>query len=138
MTQSELQIHFNQQYKHTTDRIHSLIAKDLGVKKLYTQSNLWCETINIDLRHTATILISSSTFSYSLNLKGHEMLKYRFGLEVNNAPNYKNITEGDIKSHSTDFRGKIETTNNLLKSIVAVKKEILQELEHYQNYNYQF
>jgi hypothetical protein len=138
MTQSELRTHFNQQYKHTTDRIHSLITNDLGVKKLYTQSNLWCETMNIDLRHTTSIVISSSTFTYTLDLKGHEMLEYRFNRSVNNAPDFKRMTKGDIESHSTDFRGLIETTNNLLKSIMSVKKEILQELEHYQNYNYQF
>lgn len=138
MTQSELRTHFNQQYKHTTDIIHSLIANDLGVKKLYTQSNLWCETMDINLRHTASIVISSSTFTYTLDINGHEMLEYKFNRSVNNAPDFKRITKGDIESHSTDFRGLIETTNNLLKSIMSVKKEILQELEHYQNYNYQF
>lgn len=138
MTNKDIRAHFNEQYKLTTERIHSLIAKDLGVKKLYTQSNLWCETTDIDLRHTATIIISSSTFTYTLDIGGHEMLEYRFNRSVNNAPDFKRITKGDIESHSTDFRGLIETTNNLLKSIMSVKKEILQELGHYQNYNYQF
>lgn len=138
MTNKDIRTHFNEQYKLTTDRIHNLIAKDLGIKKLYTQSNLWCETTDIDLRYTATITISSSTFVYTLDLKGHEMLEYIFNRSVNNAPDFKCITKGDIESHSTDFRGLIETTNNLLKSIMSVKKEILQELEHYQNYNYQF
>ena len=138
MTNKDIRAHFNEQYKLTTDRIHSLIAKDLGIKKLYSQANLWCEVIDIDLRHTATIIISSSTFTYTLTLSEHEMIEYKFGRSVNNAPDFKRITKGDIESHSTDFRGLIETTNNLLKSIISVKKEILQELEHYQNYNYQF
>ena len=138
MTNKDIRTQFNQQYKLTTDRIHSLIAKDLGVNKLYTQYNLWCEIIDIDLRHTATIIISSSTFTYQLELSGHEMIEYKFGRSVNNSPDFKRITKGDIESHSTDFRGLIETTNNLLKSIISVKKEILQEIEHYQNYNYQF
>ena len=138
MTNKDIKAHFNEQYKLTKDRIHSLIAKDLGIKKLYSQANLWCEVIDIDLRHTATIIISSSTFSYQLDLNGHEMIEYKFSRSVNNAPDFKRITKGDIESHSTDFRGLIETTNNLLKSIISVKKEILQEVEHYQNYNYQF
>ena len=138
MTNKDIRTHFNEQYKLTTDRIHSLIAKDLGIKKLYSQANLWCEVIDIDLKHTATIIISSSTFTYKLNLSDHEMIEYKFGRSVNNAPDFKRITKGDIESHSTDFRGLIETTNNLLKSIISVKKEILQEVEHYQNYNYQF
>ena len=138
MTNKDIRAHFNEQYKLTTDKIHSLIAKDLGIKKLYSQANLWCEVIDIDLRHTATIIISSSTFTYTLTLSEHEMIEYKFGRSVNNAPDFKRITKGDIESHSTDFRGLIETTNNLLKSIISVKKEILQEIEHYQNYNYQF
>ena len=138
MTNKDIRAHFNEQYKLTTDRIHSLIAKDLGLKKLYSQANLWCEVMDIDLRHTTTIIISSSSFTYQLKLNGHEMIEYKFGRSVNNAPDFKRVTKGDIESHSTDFRELIETTNNLLKSIVAVKKEILQELEHYQNYNYQF
>ena len=138
MTNKDIRAHFNEQYKLTTDRIHSLIAKDLGIKKLYSQANLWCEVIDIDLKHTATIIISSSTFTYQLELSGHEMIEYKFGRSVNNAPDFKRITKGDIESHSTDFRGLIETTNNLLKSIISVKKEILQEIEHFQNYNYQF
>lgn len=138
MTNKDIKAHFNKQYKLTTDRIHSLIAKDLGINKLYTQSNLWCEVIDIDLRHIATIIISSSTFTYQLELSGHEMIEYKFGRSVNNSPDFKRITKGDIESHSTNFRGLIETTNNLLKSIMSVKKEILQEIEHYQNYNYQF
>ena len=138
MTNKDIRAHFNEQYKLTTDRIHSLIAKDLGLKKLYSQANLWCEVMDIDLRHTTTIIISSSSFTYQLELNGHEMIEYKFTKSVNNAPDFKRITKGDIESHSTDFRGLIETTNNLLKSIMSVKKEILQELEHYQNYNYQF
>ena len=138
MTNKDIRTQFNEQYKLTTDRIHSLIAKDLGINKLHTQSNLWCEVIDIDLKYTATIIISSSTFTYQLNLNGHEMIEYKFSRSVNNAPDFKRITKGDIESHSTDFRGLIETTNNLLKSIISVKKEILQEVEHYQNYNYQF
>ena len=138
MTNKDIRTQFNEQYKLTTDRIHNLIAKDLGIKKLYSQANLWCEVIDIDLRHTATIIISSSTFTYTLTLSEHEMIEYKFGRSVNNAPDFKRITKGDIESHSTDFRGLIETTNNLLKSIISVKKEILRELEHYQNYNYQF
>ena len=138
MTNKDIRTHFNEQYKLTTDRIHNLIAKDLGIKKLYSQANLWCEVIDIDLRHTATIIISSSTFTYTLTLSEHEMIEYKFDRSVNNAPDFKRITKGDIESHSTNFRGLIETTNNLLKSIISVKKEILQEVEHYQNYNYQF
>ena len=138
MTNKDIRTQFNEQYKLTTDRIHSLIAKDLGVNKLYTQSNLWCEIIDIDLRHTATIIISSSTFTYQLELKGHEMIEYKFGRSVNNAPDFKRITKGDIESHSTDFRGLVETTNSILKSIISVKKQILQELIKYQNHNYQF
>ena len=138
MTNKDIRTQFNEQYKLTTDRIHSLIAKDLGVNKLYTQSNLWCEIIDIDLRHTATIIISSSTFTYQLELKGHEMIEYKFGRSVNNAPDFKRITKGDIESHSTDFRGLVETTNSILKSIISVKKQILQELINYQNHNYQF
>ena len=34
MTNKDIRTHFNEQYKLTTDRIHSLIAKDLGIKKL--------------------------------------------------------------------------------------------------------
>lgn len=136
MTNKDIRTQFNEQYKLTKDRIHSLIAKDLGIKKLYSQANLWCEVIDIDLKHTSTIIISSSTFTYQLDLSGHEMIEYNFGRAVNNAPDFKRITKGDIESHSTDFRGLIETTNNLLKSIISVKKEILQEVEHYQNYNY--
>ena len=138
MTNKDIRTQFNEQYKLTTDRIHSLIAKDLGVNKLYTQSNLWCEIIDIDLRHTATIIISSSTFTYQLELKGHEMIEYKFGRSVNNAPDFKRITKGDIESHSTDFRGLVETTNSILKSIISVKKQILQESIKYQNHNYQF
>ena len=138
MTNKDIRTQFNEQYKLTTDRIHNLIAKDLGIKKLYSQANLWCEVIDIDLRHIATIIISSSTFTYKLTLSEHEMIEYKFSKSVNNAPDFKRITKGDIESHSTDFRGLLETPNNLLKSIISVKKEILQELEHYQNYNYQF
>lgn len=138
MTNKDIRAQFNEQYELTTSRIHSLIAKDLGIKKLYSQANLWCEVMDIDLRHTATIIISSSSFTYQLDLSGHEMIEYKFTKSVNNAPDFKRITKGDIESHSTDFRGLIETTNNLLKSIMSVKKQILQELEHYQNYNYQF
>lgn len=138
MTNKDIRAQFNEQYELTTNRIHSLIAKDLGIKKLYSQANLWCEVMDIDLRHTATIIISSSSFTYQLDLSGHEIIEYKFTKSVNNAPDFKRITKGDIESHSTDFRGLIETTNNLLKSIMSVKKQILQELEHYQNYNYQF
>jgi hypothetical protein len=138
MTNKAIKEQLYKQYKITTDRIHSLIAKDLGVNKLYTQSNLWCEVENIDLAYTAKITISTSTFTYVLSLDGHEMLSYKFRLEINNAPEFKNITKGNIESYSTDFRGLIETTNSVLKSIMSVKKQILQELTNYQNHNYQF
>jgi len=138
MTQFELRTEFNKQYKQTTDKIHSLIAENLGIKKLYTQSNLWCEITDIDLRFNGQITLSASTFTYKLELDGHEMLEYRFRREVNNAPDYKKITKGNIESHSTDFRGLIETTNNLLKSIMSVKAQIIQEVEQYKNFTYQF
>ena len=83
-------------------------------------------------------VISSSTFTYQLELKGHEMIEYNLYCSLNNAPDFKCITKGDIESHSTDFRGLVETTNSILKSIISVKKQILQELINYQNYNYQF
>ena len=30
--------------------VHDMIAKELGVKKLYSKSNLWCEITDIDFR----------------------------------------------------------------------------------------
>ena len=136
MNKKQIEEQFNKQSKIFTNKVHNLIAENLGVKKLYSESNLWCEITNIDLRFKGQITFSASTFIYKLELGGHEMLEYRFGLEVNNAPIYRSITKGDIESHSTDFRGKIETTNNLLKSIMSVKKEILKALAQYIEFDY--
>ena len=136
MKRKEIQKQFNQQSKIFTDKVHSLIAENLGVKKLYTESNLWCEITDIDLRFKRQITFSAATFTYKLELGGHEMLEYKFGLKVNNAPDYIRVSKGDIESHSTDFRGKIETTNNLLKSIMSVKKEILKALSEYVEFDY--
>ena len=138
MKRKEIEDQFNQQSKLFTDKVHSLIAENLGVKKLCTESNLWCEVTNIDLRFKGQITISTSTFTYRLSLDEHEMLEYRFSLNTNNASSYKSITKGDIESNSIHFRGLIETTNNLLKSIISVKKQILQELKYYTEYNFQF
>ena len=136
MNRKEIEVKFNEQRKVFTDNVHSLIAKDLGVKKLYTESNLWCEITDIDLRFKGQITISASTFAYKIEIGGHEILEYRFGLNINNAPEYKRITKGDIESNSTDLRGKIETTNSLLKSIMSVKKDILILLEDYINFDF--
>lgn len=136
MNRKEIEVKFNEQRKVFTDNVHNLIANNLGVKKLYTESNLWCEITDIDLRFKGQITISASTFTYKLEVGGHEMLEYKFGLEVNNAPNYKSITKGDIESHSTDFRGRVETTNAVLKSIMSVKKDILILLEDYINFDF--
>lgn len=136
MNRKEIQEQFNQQSKIFTDKVHSLIAENLGVKKLYTESNLWCEITDIDLTFKGQITISASTFTYKLEIGGHEMLEYKFGLNINNAPNYKSITKGDIESHSTDFRGRVETTNAVLKSIMTAKKEILEALAQYIEFDY--
>ncbi|MGL5751841.1 MAG: hypothetical protein ACRCXT_15005 [Paraclostridium sp.] len=136
MNRKEIEVKFNEQRKVFTDNVHSLIANNIGVKKLYTESNLWCEITDIDLRFKGQITISTSTFTYKIEIGGHEILEYRFGLNINNAPEYKRITKGDIESNSTDLRGRIETTNNLLKSIMSVKKDILILLEDYINFDF--
>ena len=136
MNRKEIDVKINEQRKIFTDNVHSLIAKNLGVKKLYTESNLWCEITDTCLGFKGQITISASTFTYNLEVGGHEMLEYKFGLNINNAPEYKRITKGDIESNSTYLRGKIETTNSLLKSIVSVKKDILMLLEDYINFDF--
>lgn len=136
MNRKEIEVKFNEQRTFFINNVHNLIAKDLGVKKLYTESNLWCEITDIDLRFKGQITISSSTFTYKLETSGHEILDYRFGLIINNAPEYKRITKGDIESNSTDLRGKIETTNSILKSIMNTKKDILILFKEYINFDF--
>lgn len=136
MNRKQIQEKFNEQSKIFEDKVNTLIAENLGVKKLYTESNLWCEVTDIDLRFNGKITISATTFTYKLETGGHEILEYRFGLNINNAPDFNRITKGDIESNSTDLRGKVETTNSLLKSIISVKKEILQALNEYINFDY--
>lgn len=136
MNRKEIEENFSKQSKIFTDKVHNLIANNLGVKKLYTESNLWCEVTDIDLRFNGQITISATTFTYKLELSGHEMLEYRFGLNINNAPDFNRITKCDIESNSTILRGKVETTNSLLKSIMSVKKEIIKALNEYINFDY--
>ena len=136
MNRKKIQEKFNEQSKIFTDKVNNLIAENLGVKKLYTESNLWCEVTDIDLRFNGQITISATTFTYKLELSGHEMLEYRFGLNINNAPDFNRITKGDIESNSTILRGEVETTNSLLKSIMSVKKEIIKALNEYINFDY--
>ena len=136
MKKKEIEEKFNEQSKIFTDKVHTLIANNLGVKKLYTESNLWCEITDIDLRFNGQVTISTTTFTYKLEVGGHEMLEYRFGLNINNAPDFNRITKGDIESNSTILRGKVETTNSLLKSIMSVKKEIIEALNEYINFDY--
>lgn len=136
MTRKEIQEQLNIQNKAFTNKVHTLIANNLGVTKLYTQSNLWCEITDIDLRFKEQITISASTFTYKLEVGGHEILEYKFSSVINNAPTNKRITEGDIESHSTDFRGQIETTNNILKAIMSVKKDILAEFTKFIDFDY--
>ena len=136
MNRKKIQEKFNEQSKIFTDKVNNLIAENLGVKKLYTESNLWCEVTDIDLRFNGQTTISATTFTYKLELSGHEMLEYRFGLNINNAPDFNRITKGDIESNSTILRGKVETTNSLLKSIMSVKKEIIKALNEYINFDY--
>lgn len=136
MNRKKIQEKFNEQSKIFTDKVNNLIAENLGVKKLYTESNLWCEITDIDLRFNGQITISATTFTYKLAVDGHEMLEYRFGLNINNAPDFNKITKGDIESNSTILRGKVETTNSLLKSIMSVKKEIIKALNEYINFDY--
>ena len=136
MKKKEIEEKFNEQSKIFTDKVHTLIANNLGVKKLYTESNLWCVIADIDLRFNGQVTISATTFTYKLELSGHEMLEYGFGLNINNAPDFNRITKGDIESNSTILRGKVETTNSLLKSIMSVKKEIIKALNEYINFDY--
>ena len=136
MNRKEIEEQFEVQNKIFTDKVHSMIAENLGIKKLYSQSNLWCEVTEIDLKFGGKITISSTTFKYTLYVSGHEMLDYKFGRSINNAPEYKSIKKGDIESHSTDFRGLIETTNNLLKSIMSVKTEIISLLKELIGHDY--
>ena len=110
---------------------------ELGIKKLYTESTLWCEITDIDLRFKGQITISTSTFIYKLETTGHEMLDYKLVLSINNAPDFKNIKRGNIEKHIVDLRGKLETTCDVLKAIMSVKKDILKELENYINHEYQ-
>ncbi len=136
MNRKEIEENFSKQSKIFTDKVNNLIANNLGVKKLYTESNLWCEVTDIDLRFNGQITISATTFIYKLKVCGHEMLEYRFGLNINNAPDFNRITKSDIESNSTILRGKVETTNSLLKSIMSVKKEIIEALNEYINFDY--
>ena len=117
--------------------VHDMIAKELGVKKLYSQSNLWCEITNVDFRFKdLQIIISTSTFKYILESSGHEMIEYRFSKSCNNAPNYEPFKLSHIESNATDARGLIETTNNVMRAIVSCRKQILAEMELLLNYEY--
>ena len=136
MKKKEIEEKFNEQSKIFTDKVHTLIANNLGVKKLYTESNLWCVIADIDLRFNGQVTISATTFTYKLEVGGHESIEYRFGLNINNAQDFNKITKGDIESNSTILRGKVETTNSLLKSIMSVKKEIIKALNEYINFDY--
>ncbi len=136
MLREEINKKLNKQNQVFKDKVHSLIAEHLGINELYTESNLWCEITKINLLHDESITISGSTFTYQISLKGHEIISYNFRLEVNNAPNYKKITKGDIESHSTDIRGRVETTNNILKAIFSVKEKIIEAFEEYINYDF--
>ena len=136
MKKKEIEEKFNEQSRIFTDKVHTLIANNLGVKKLYTESNLGCEITDSDLRFDGQITISATTFTYKLEVGGYESIEYRFGLNINNAQDFIKITKGDIESNSTILRGKVETTNSLLKSIMSVKKEIIKALNEYINFDY--
>lgn len=133
----EINNEINNQRQLAINDIHSMIANKLGIKKLYTESTLWCEITDIDLRFHGQLTISTSTFTYKLGLGGHEILEYKLIKSINNAPNYYNIKRTTIEDHTIDLRGKLETTCNLLKAIMSVKKDILKRLEEFKNFNYE-
>ena len=89
MKRKEIMNILHNQEKIFEKNIHSIIAKELGVEKLYSQSNLWCEIIDIYFRFKdLQIKINASTFEYILQSSGHEMIEYKFYKSCNNAPKY--------------------------------------------------
>lgn len=131
-----MNILYNQE-KVFEKNVHSIIAEELGVEKLYSQSNLWCEITDIDFRFKdLQIKINASTFEYILKSSGHEMIEYNFSKSCNNAPNYNPFKISYIESNTMYSRRLIETTNNILKAIVKCRKQILAEMDSLLNYEY--
>ena len=131
-----MNILYNQE-KIFEKNIHSIIAKELGVEKLYSQSNLWCEITDIDFRFKdLQIKINASTFEYIIQSSGHEMIEYKFYKSCNNAPNYNPFKISYIESNTIDLRALTETTNNVLRAIVKCRKQILAEMDSLLNYEY--
>ena len=137
MKRKEIMNILHNQEKIFEKNIHSIIAKELGVEKLYSQSNLWCEITDIDFRFKdLQIKINASTFEYILQFSGHEMIEYKFYKSCNNAPNYSPFKISYIESNTIDSRALIETTNNVLRAIVKCRKQILAEMDSLLNYEY--
>ena len=137
MKRKEIMNILHNQEKIFEKNIHSIIAKELGGEKLYSQSNLWCEITDIDFRFKdLQIKITASTFEYIIQSSGHEMIEYKFYKSCNNAPNYNPFKISYIESNTIDSRALIEITNNVLRAIVKCRKQILAEMDSLLNYEY--
>lgn len=131
----------NEQYQITKEAIHKAIASKLGVKELYTESNLFCEVISIDSRTLNYIAVefSTSCFSYKLTFnddKVHEILDYTLKRNINTAPDYTEIKIGDLVDVSIFLRGKLETAENVLRAILKSRDDIHKALMSYVSHDY--
>ena len=126
------------------DNINRIIAKELGIEKIHSSSNLWCKIRDIYYVFDYIVLvISSETFDYKLTSYGKENIEYKFLKEYKNEKKYSNNKEiydqieiSDIESNFADIIDLVKKTNNVLKAIVKCRKQILAEMDSLLNYEY--
>ena len=135
MTKQQIKEKIQKSYERMRNNIHSRIAKELGVKDLYSENNLWCSVVGGNSDESVTI--SGSTFSYLISVDGFEKISININGYLNNAGSeHPPLKIKGINNMIASKRGDLDTTSEILKAIQKSRKYIIDQIIEFENIDY--